>query len=113
MEKCDIRPQSNHKIGFRTSKCKIRTEFESQIGFRMSNAIFEGPKRISIVKMRYSASIRMSEYDFKRRNAIFGANLKVKIGLRMSKCDIQPESECQNRISNVKVRYSARIRMSK
>ena len=31
----------------------------------------------------------------------------------MSKCDIWPEFECQNRISNVKMRYSARIRMSK
>ena len=25
----------------------------------------------------------------------------------MSKCDIQPEFECQNRISNVRMRYSA------
>ena len=31
----------------------------------------------------------------------------------MSKFDIRPEFECQNRISNVKMRYSARIRMSK
>ena len=31
----------------------------------------------------------------------------------MSKLDIRPEFECQNWILNVKIRYSARIRMSK
>ena len=31
----------------------------------------------------------------------------------MSKFDIRPESECQNGILNVKIRYSARIRMTK
>ena len=31
----------------------------------------------------------------------------------MSKFDIRPEFECQNRISNFKMQYSARIRMSK
>ena len=31
----------------------------------------------------------------------------------MSKFDIRNEFECQNRILNVKMRYSARIRMSK
>ena len=31
----------------------------------------------------------------------------------MSEFDIWPEFECQNKISNVKMRYSARIRMSK
>ena len=31
----------------------------------------------------------------------------------MSKCDIRPEFECQNRNSNVKMRYSARNRRSK
>ena len=31
----------------------------------------------------------------------------------MSKCDIRPEFECQNRILNVKKGYLARIRMSK
>ena len=29
----------------------------------------------------------------------------------MSKCDIRPEFECQDRISNVKIRYSAPVRM--
>ena len=72
MAKCDIRPQSNDKIGVGTSKCKIRTEFKSQIGFRMST--------------------------------IFGPSSKVQKGFRLSKCDIQPQFECQNRISNVKMR---------
>ena len=31
----------------------------------------------------------------------------------MSNFDIRPEFECQNRILNVKMQYSARIRMSK
>ena len=31
----------------------------------------------------------------------------------MSKFDIRPDFECQNRILNVKMRYLARIRMSK
>ena len=30
----------------------------------------------------------------------------------MSKCDIRPEFEFQDRISNVKIRYSAPVRMS-
>ena len=30
----------------------------------------------------------------------------------MSKCDIRPEFECQDRFSNVKIRYSAPVRMS-
>ena len=30
----------------------------------------------------------------------------------MSKCDIRPEFECQDRIKNVKIRYSAPVRMS-
>ena len=31
----------------------------------------------------------------------------------MSKCDIQPEFECQNMISNIRMRYSAQIRITK
>ena len=31
----------------------------------------------------------------------------------MSKYDIQPDFECQNRILNVKIRHSAQVRMSK
>ena len=33
------------------------------------------------------------------------AELNDKIGIRMSKCDIRPEFECKNRISNVKICY--------
>ena len=35
-------------------------------------------------------------------NAIFGPGSKVQKGFRLSKCDIRPQFECQNRISNVK-----------
>ena len=38
---------------------------------------------------------------------------KVKIGFRMSEYDIPPDFECGNRILNVKLRYSAQVRMSK
>ena len=64
----------------------------------------------------------MSKKDFECQNVIFGPcsnvkrafrkskcdirpELNDKIGIRMSKCDIRPEFECQNRISNVKMRY--------
>ena len=36
-----------------------------------------------------------------------------QIGFRMSKCNIRPQFECQNRILNVKMWYSVRIRLSK
>ena len=39
------------------------------------------------------------------RMSKFGPCSNVKIVVRMSKCDIPPEFECQNRISNVKIRY--------
>ena len=72
----------------------------------------------------------MSEKDFEYQNRTFGPNSNVKIGFRMSKFDIRPEFEsqnrlsnvkfdirpqfeCQNRISNVKMRYSVRTKMSK
>ena len=47
------------------------------------------------------------------KNLIFGPSSNVKIGFRMSKCDIRSKFECQKRILNVKIRYLARIRMSK
>ena len=54
------------------------------------------------------------ELEIECKNTIFGPNSNVKIGFRMSKFDIRLQFECQNRISNVKIRrYSARIRMSK
>ena len=65
---------------------------------------------------------------------VIGPNANVKIGFRMSKfdiwpkfefknlnfknmvlnvkCDIRPEFECQNMISNIKMRYSAHVRKS-
>ena len=82
------------------SKCDIWPLFECQ------NRIFNG-------KMRYSAPVRMSKYDFECENAIFGPCSNVKIGFLMAKCDIRHLFECQNTILNVKMRYSASMRMSK
>ena len=45
----------------------------------------------------------MSKCDFRPK-------LNDKIGYRMSKCDMWPIFEGKNRITNVKMRYSARIR---
>ena len=80
--------------------------------------------RISMVEMRYSVQIRKLKWNFecqhsvvgpnlnvkielRNQNAIFSLNSNVKIGFRLSKCVIPPEFECQNRTSNVKMRYSA------
>ena len=100
MSKCDIRPQIECRNRISNGKMLYSTQIQ------MTN-------RISKVEMRYSVRIRKSKWNFEFQNSVFGPNLKVKIGLRMSKCDIQPEFEGQNRISMVKIRYSARIRMSK
>ena len=81
------------------SKFDIRSEFECQKYFECQNSIF-GPNS-------------KFKKDFGCQNAIFGPNSNVKLGFRMAKCNIRPEFECQNRISNGKIRYSARIRMSK
>ena len=53
-------------------------------------------------------AIRMSKYDIR-------PELNNKIGIRREceKCEIRPEFECQNRIPNVKMRYSAPDRISK
>ena len=69
---------SNIKIGFRMSQSDIRPEFEYQ-------------NMISNVKMQSSALIRMSKYDFESQNGIFGPDLNVGIGFRMSKCNILPQ----------------------
>ena len=82
------------------SKCHIRAEFECQ-------------NRILNVKIRYSAAVRMSKFDIRPENAIFGRYSKDTIRFLMSKFDIRLQFECQNRILNVKMRFSARIRMSK
>ena len=82
------------------SKFDIRSKFESQNG-------------ILNVKTRYSAQVRMSKYDFECENSIFGLNSNVKTGFRMSKFDTRSNFEFQNKILNVKIRYLARIRMSK
>ena len=81
--------------------------------------LLECQNRILIAKMRYWPSsnvkigFRISKCDirpeFECQNAICGLNSNVKIGFRMSKYDMRPEFECQNRISNVKMRYSAPV----
>ena len=43
-------------------------------------------------------AIRVSKRDI-------GPELNDEIGIQVTKCDIRPEFECQNRISNVKMRY--------
>ena len=45
----------------------------------------------------------MSKEDFECENTIFGLDLIVKIGFLMSKYDIRPQFECQNRIVNIKI----------
>ena len=97
------------------------------------NTIFGPSSNVKIkfqCQIRYSAQVRISKSDFECQNAIFGPSSNVKIGFRMSKFDIWPEFEsqnrlsnvkfdirpqfeCQNRILNVKKRYSVRTRMSK
>ena len=117
MSKCDIRPSLNVKKAIRMSKYDIRPQIECQN--RISNEIMlysaksQMTNRISMVIMRYSVRIQKLKWNFEYQNSVFGPNWNVKIGLRMSKCDIQSEFECQNTISNVKRRYSPRIRMSK
>ena len=100
MSKCDIRP---------------RVECQKRIsnGKMLYSAQIEMTNRIPKVVMRYSVRNRESKRNFECQNSVFGPNLNVKIGLRMSKCDIQSKFKCQSRISNVNMRYSAPVRMSK
>ena len=86
---------SNVKIGLRMSKCDIQLEFECQ-------------NMISNIRVRYSTEFE-SQIRFRMSNAIFGPSSKAQKGYRLSKCDIRPQFECQNMISNVEMRYSARI----
>ena len=91
------------------SKCDIRPQIDCQ--YRISNGKMLYPAQIQItntiskVGMRNSVRIRKSKWNFKCQNSVFGPNLNVKIGLRMSKCDIRSEFECQNRTLNVKMRF--------
>ena len=47
----------------------------------------------------------MSGQDFECKNTIFGPSSNVKIGFGMSKYDIRPQFECQNKILNDKLQY--------
>ena len=86
----------------RRSKCEIRPEYKCQ-------------KRISNVhvNIKYSSWIRMSKKYLECHNLFIAPNSNVKIGFLMSKLDIRPHFECQNRILNGKMRYSAPIQIKK
>ena len=96
MAKCYIRPNSNDKIGYQTSKCNNRPEFESQ------NRIIRYLAQVLQPYSNVNVGFRMSKCDIR-------PELNNKIGFRMLKCDICHKFESQNRILNVKMRYSARI----
>ena len=56
----------------------------------------------------------MSKYDTECQYTIFDPSFNVKIGfLNDKKYDIWPQLECQNRILNVQMIYSASFPMSK
>ena len=59
----------------------------------------------------YSSIVKMGFLNDKY--TIIGLSLNVKIGFLMSKCDFYDQFDSQNRIFNVKIRYSALVRMSK
>ena len=54
-----------------------------------------------------------TKYDFQCQNTIFGLSSNVKIGFERQKNDIRLYFERQNRILNVKIRFSVPLRMSK
>ena len=60
---------------------------------------FECQNRILNVKIRYSASVLMSKWDFECENTTFGLRSNVKIGFLMSRYDIFGP------ISNVKIGF--------
>ena len=99
------------------SKCDIRPEFECRKTLNEKRKA-KNEKRISKNekrKIRYSVQVRMSKKDFECQNSIFGPNSNVKIGFRMSKCDIWPEIECR-KTKNEKRKTKnkkRKIRMSK
>ena len=73
----------------------------------------ECQNRILNVKIRFCDSVRMSKYDFECQNSIFLLSSNVKIGFCMSKYDFPNQFECQSRFSNVIIRFSDSVRMSK
>ena len=74
---------------------------------------FECQNRILMSKFDIRPEFECQKKDLACQNLIFGPNSNVKIGFRMSKFDFRSKFECQNKILNVKMRYLARIRMSK
>ena len=55
----------------------------------------------------------MTKKDLECQNTIFVLSANGKKGFGMSKYDIRPQCEWQNRIFNVKIRYSSSVRMVK
>ena len=52
--------------------------------------------------------------DFEYKNTLLGLSYSVKIGFRLSKFDIRPSSYVKiGIVMNVKIQYSASVRMSK
>ena len=67
MSKCDVPPKFECQNRILNVKYDIRPQFECQ-------------NRILSVKIRYSAPVRMSKWDFEYQNTIFGPISNVKIG---------------------------------
>ena len=84
---------------FKMSKYDIRPDFERQ-------------NRILIVKVRYSASVRMTNMILNVKIR-YSAHFQIKNRILNVEMRLRPNFECQNRILNVKIRYSAAVRMTK
>ena len=69
---------------------------------------FECQNRIFNVKIRYSAQVRMTKWDFECQICI-RSGFECQNRISNVKRDIQSHLECQNRILNVKIRFSARF----
>ena len=113
MSKCDIWPSSNIKIAFQNSEF---LNFKTISHLTFKTIFLNSNFKTIFLNSNIKTGSRMIKYvirsEFECQNSIFGQSSNVKIGFRMSKCNIQPEFECQNMISNIRMRYSAPIRMS-
>ena len=85
-------PHLNVKIGLRKSKFDIQPYFEHQNRISNIKTRFLDPILISKLDFECKNSIfapfsNVCDFDF--QNSIFGPNSNIKIGFRMSKCDIR------------------------
>ena len=103
----------------------MTSEFQPSIVFYIQSPIltFEmKPKILFWHSKSYFDILTVVKYrilTFDIQNTILGLNSNVKIGFYpkkkdfwMAKCDFHDQFECQNRIFNVKKRFSALFRMS-